>query len=67
MNKFIDWLPEVSHKQKMFINMLIAQIGFLTLTLIMVFFDGSIVIGIGANVLFGVLIAYLGWATYNRC
>jgi methyl-accepting chemotaxis protein len=66
MNKLIDWLPEISHKQKMFINMLIAQVGFLTLTLIMVFFDGSVMIGVWANILFGILIAYLGWAAYNR-
>ncbi len=66
MNRLIDWLPEISHKQKMFINMLIAQVGFLTLTLIMIFFDGSIMIGIGANIIFGIVIAYLGWAAFRR-
>jgi methyl-accepting chemotaxis protein len=66
MNKLIDWLPEVSHKQKMFINMLVAQVGFLTLTFIMVFFEGSIKIAILANIIFAILIAYLGWAAFNR-
>ncbi|MDD2699193.1 MAG: methyl-accepting chemotaxis protein, partial [Arcobacteraceae bacterium] len=59
-------MPEVSHKQKMFINMLIAQFGFLSLTLIMVFYEGNIKIAIVANVIFAVLIAYLGWAAFRR-
>lgn len=66
MKRLIDLLPEVTHKQKMFINMLIAQFGFLTLTLVMVFFDGDIKIGIAANIIFAVLIAYLGWAAFQR-
>ena len=66
MDKLIDLLPEVSHKQKMFKNMLLAQIGFLTLTLIMIFFDDSIKIAIIANLCFATLIAYLGWAAHRR-
>jgi methyl-accepting chemotaxis protein len=66
MNKLVEMLPDITHKQKMFVNMLIAQIGFLALTAVMVFFDGSFKIAIIVNLIFALLIAYLGWAAFQR-
>ncbi|MEA3352505.1 MAG: methyl-accepting chemotaxis protein, partial [Campylobacterota bacterium] len=66
MKKLINLLPNISHKQKMFINMLIAQIGFLSLTMVMVLFKGDIKIAVTVNGIFAIIIAYLGWAAFNR-
>ena len=66
MQSIADFLPNISHKQKMFINMLIAQVGFLSLTLIMVLFEGNIQIAIVVNIIFAIIIAYLGWAAFRR-
>lgn len=66
LSKVIDLLPDVTHKQKMFINMLIAQVGFLSLTSVMVWFEGDLKVAIIINLLFAVIIAFLGWASFNR-
>jgi methyl-accepting chemotaxis protein len=66
MRGLIDFLPNISHKQKMFINMLIAQIGLFSLTMTMVLFDGNIVVAIVLNIIFGAIIAFLGWAAFQR-
>ncbi len=46
--------------------MLIAQLGFLSLTSIMVFFEGNVQIAVVVNILFAIVIAYLGWASFRR-
>ena len=66
MKELINLLPNISHKQKMFINMIIAQAGLLSLTLTMVFFEGNIMVAVILNGMFAVIIAYLGWAAFQR-
>ena len=66
MKELINLLPNISHKQKMFINMIIAQAGLLSLTITMVFFEGNIMIAVILNGMFAVIIAYLGWAAFQR-
>ena len=66
MKRMIDWLPEITHKQKMVVNMLIAQFGFLSLTSVIVFFEGDVKVAILVNLLFGAIIAFLAFATFQR-
>lgn len=66
MSKIVDLLPDVTHKQKMFFNMLIAQVGFLSLTSVMVWFDGDLSVAIVVNLIFACIIAFLGWAAFSR-
>ena len=66
MKNLISLLPNISHKQKMFINMLIGQVGFLSLTMVMVLFEGDIKIAVIVNGIFATIIAFLGWAAFNR-
>ena len=66
MEKIMNLLPNVSHKQKMFYNMLIAQVGFILLTSVMVFFNGDIMVAVSINIVFAILIAYLNWAACRR-
>jgi len=66
MHFFLKFLPETSHKTKIFINMVIAQVGFLLLTVSVIFFHSDTYFIITINIIFGVVLAFLSWATYYR-
>ena len=66
METIIGLLPKISHKQKMFVNMIFAQIGFMSLTLTIVIFDSSAQIAIIINIIFAFLIAFFNWAAFKR-
>jgi methyl-accepting chemotaxis protein len=66
MNRLIDMLPDITHKQKMFLNMLIAQMGFASFTIVILLVESPLYYAIGINLFFATLIAYLNWAAYKR-
>ena len=66
MSSLIELLPKISYKQKLFLNMIISQTGFLSLSLAILLFDASAATIIFINILFAIIIAYLNWAAYQR-
>jgi len=56
----------MTYKQRLFLNMLVAQAGFAILSVLAIIKTSNILAIILVNVVFGVIMAYLQWASYNR-
>jgi len=56
----------ISTKQKMFINMLLAQVGFTSITTIAILSNSQVTTLITVNLVFAVIIAYTNYAAMNR-
>ncbi|MBI3873821.1 MAG: methyl-accepting chemotaxis protein, partial [Arcobacter sp.] len=57
---------ELNFKQKMFINMLLAQVGFAILSIFAIYFNSQVFTIILLNVIFGIIIAFVNWLAYKR-
>jgi len=56
----------VSTKNKMFINMLLAQVGFAVITAVAIFGESQIMALLTVNILFAIIIAYTNFAAMSR-
>ena len=56
----------LTFKQKMFINMLLAQVGFAILSVMAIFFSSQVYGIILINIIFAVVIAFINWFAYHR-
>ena len=56
----------MTYKQRLFLNMLVAQAGFAILSILAITNTNNISAILIVNIIFGGTIAYLQWASYNR-
>ena len=56
----------ISTKQKMFINMLLAQIGFAAISSVAIFTESKMTSILGVNIIFAIIIAYTNYAAMLR-
>ena len=56
----------LTYKQKLFINMLIAQFGMASLSIMAIYFSEKIFLVIVINIVFGLLIAFYQWYAYKQ-
>jgi methyl-accepting chemotaxis protein len=61
-----NFFQKITHKQKMFLNILLAQLGMFSLTLIIVFFEGDLSSAIIVNIVFAIVVAFTQWTTFKR-
>jgi methyl-accepting chemotaxis protein len=56
----------LTYKQRMFFNMLFAQLGFVTISTIAISFGSSTTAIIAVNILFGIIFAFVAWLLNKR-
>ena len=55
-----------TYKQRMLMNMLFAQLGFVSLSLVAIFLEPSVGVIVGINIVFAIILAYVAWLFNER-
>jgi len=64
--KILNPFSNLPIRTKIFVNMLIAQIGFAAITIVAILSHSKIAAIVAVNIVFGLIIVYTNWAAYVR-